>query len=75
MRMYLAGAALAAALVGFSGAAQAKGCIKGALVGGIAGHAVGHGVLGAAAGCAVGRHQANKRPRGRDAAVQPTTAR
>jgi hypothetical protein len=46
--------------LGFSNAAQAKGCIKGAIVGGVAGHLAGHGKLGAAAGCAIGHHEANK---------------
>ncbi|KMO27684.1 hypothetical protein ACQVP2_09000 [Methylobacterium aquaticum] len=71
MRKRIAGTVLALGLAGFAGAAEAKGCIKGAIVGGIAGHAVGHTVAGAAAGCAVGRHQANKRQRDRDTAVQP----
>ncbi|WP_288586936.1 hypothetical protein [uncultured Methylobacterium sp.] len=73
MRKTMSAAVLAMGLVGFAGAAEAKGCIKGAVVGGIAGHAVGHTFAGAAAGCALGRHQANKRQRTRDEAVQPAT--
>ncbi len=75
MRKMIAGTVLAVGLAGFAGAAEAKGCIKGALVGGIAGHAVGHTFAGAAAGCALGRHQANKRQRDRDTAVQPAVTR
>ncbi len=59
MKVMLAVAALAVALVS-SGGAEAKGCIKGAIVGGAAGHMAGHGKLGAAAGCVVGHHEANK---------------
>lgn len=59
------------ALLGASGAADAKGCIKGAVVGGVAGHMAGHGVLGAAAGCAVGRHEANKKSRDQTAQQAP----
>jgi len=56
--------ACAVVLAGFTGSADAKGCIKGAIVGGVAGHYTGHhGLLGAAAGCVIGRHQANKRAR------------
>jgi hypothetical protein len=43
--------------LGFSGGAQAKGCIRGAIAGGIAGHYAGHHTwTGAAAGCIAGRH-------------------
>ncbi|TGD96284.1 hypothetical protein [Methylobacterium nonmethylotrophicum] len=71
MRRMFAGVVVAMGLAGFAGAAEAKGCIKGAIVGGLAGKAVGHGFAGAAAGCAIGRHQANKRDRARNDAVQP----
>jgi hypothetical protein len=72
MRKVLIAAAVAASALTLGGAAEAKGCIKGAIVGGVAGHYAGHhGLAGAAAGCAIGRHQANKRPRDRDTAVQP----
>jgi hypothetical protein len=61
MKAILTCAILAFAIVGTSGAADAKGCIKGAVVGGAAGHfAHHHGVLGAAVGCAIGHHEASK---------------
>ena len=46
--------------IGFTSAAEAKGCIKGAIVGGVAGHMAGHGKIGAIAGCVIGHHEANK---------------
>ena len=61
MKAILFCAALAFAVAGVTGAAEAKGCIKGAVVGGVAGHfAHHHGVLGAAVGCAIGHHEATK---------------
>jgi hypothetical protein len=61
MTRTLACAVIAASLLAFPAAADAKGCIKGAIVGGVAGHVAGHhGVLGAAAGCVIGHHEANK---------------
>lgn len=61
MKAILAGIVTAVAVVSFTPAADAKGCIKGALVGGLAGHMAGHhGMAGAAAGCAIGHHQAGK---------------
>lgn len=61
MKVIFTCAVLAFALVGATGAADAKGCIKGAVVGGAAGHfAHHHGVIGAAAGCAIGHHEASK---------------
>ncbi|WP_430913985.1 hypothetical protein [Methylobacterium sp. sgz302541] len=60
-------AATALTVLALSTGAEAKGCIKGAVVGGIAGHMAGHGVVGAAAGCAIGRHQANKADREKQA--------
>ena len=61
MKTMLTVLAMSAALVSFTGNADAKGCINGALVGGVAGHLAGHGKMGAAAGCAVGHHNANKK--------------
>ncbi|MBP0112819.1 hypothetical protein [Bradyrhizobium vignae] len=69
MKVVLAAAALAVALVS-SGGADAKGCIKGAIVGGVAGHMAGHGKLGAAAGCAIGHHEANKQKNPNDSNAQ-----
>ena len=61
MKSFLACAALAFAIAGVAGAADAKGCIKGAVVGGAAGYfANHHGALGAAAGCVIGHHEASK---------------
>jgi len=53
---------LTSAMLGATGAAQAKGCIEGAAVGGVAGHVAGkHGTAGAVGGCAIGHHEASKK--------------
>lgn len=64
MKVILAIAVVASAVLSTAVGADAKGCLKGAVVGGVAGHYAGHhGLIGAAAGCAYGRHEANKRER------------
>ena len=60
MKKLMVCASMLLAVVAFTGAAEAKGCIKGAIVGGIAGKMAGHGKVGAAAGCAIGHHRASK---------------
>jgi hypothetical protein len=66
MKNLVIGASMLSALIAFTGAAEAKGCIKGAIVGGIAGKMAGHGKIGAAAGCAIGHHRAAKAAKSAD---------